>query len=104
VLAGVESIGHGIYLDDEVISQMKQRGTFLIPMLHAPRGVLKKEAGRDGTMLPQSLRKTQEVLATTPTAPARRTRRAYGSRWAPMPPSASTAPTPRSWSTSPRSA
>jgi imidazolonepropionase-like amidohydrolase len=62
VLAGVESIEHGIYLDDEVIAQMKQRGTFLVPTLHAPRGVLKKEEERPGTVLPQSLRKTHEVL------------------------------------------
>jgi len=62
VLAGVESIEHGIYLDDEVIEQMKQRGTFLVPTLHAPRGVLKKEEERPGTVLPQSLRKTHEVL------------------------------------------
>ena len=62
VLAGVESIEHGIYLDDEVIAQMKERGTFLVPTLHAPRGVLKKEEERPGTVLPQSLRKTKEVL------------------------------------------
>ena len=62
VLAGVESIEHGIYLDDEVIEQMKQRGTFLVPTLHAPRGVLKLEAERPGTLLPQSVRKTHEVL------------------------------------------
>lgn len=64
VLAGVESIEHGIYLDDEVIEQMKQRSTFLVPTLHAPRGVLKKEEERPGTVLPQSLRKTHEVLET----------------------------------------
>ena len=62
VTAGVESIEHGIYLDDEVIAQMKERGTFLVPTLHAPRGVLKKEEERPGTVLPQSLRKTHEVL------------------------------------------
>lgn len=62
ILAGVESIEHGIYLDDEAIAMMKERGTFLVPTLHAPRGVLKKEEERPGTVLPQSLRKTKEVL------------------------------------------
>ncbi len=62
VLATVESIEHGIYLDDEVIALMKLHGTFLVPTLHAPRGVLKKEEDRPGTVLPQALRKTHEVL------------------------------------------
>ena len=62
VLAGVESIEHGIYLDGEAIDLMKRHRTFLVPTLHAPRGILKKEAERPGTVLPQSLRKTHEVL------------------------------------------
>ena len=62
MLATVESIEHGIYLDDEVIALMKLHGTFLVPTLHAPRGVLKKEEDRPGTVLPQALRKTHEVL------------------------------------------
>jgi len=41
---------------------MRERGTFLVPTLHAPRGVLKLEAERPGTVLPQSLRKTHEVI------------------------------------------
>lgn len=33
VRAGVESIEHGSYLDDEAIALMKERGTFLVPTL-----------------------------------------------------------------------
>ncbi len=62
VVAGVESIEHGIYLDDEVIEEMKARSTFLVPTLHAPRGVLIREEENPGSVLPQSLRKTHEVL------------------------------------------
>jgi imidazolonepropionase-like amidohydrolase len=37
---GVRSIEHGIYLDDEAISMMLDRGAWLVPTLMAPRGVL----------------------------------------------------------------
>ena len=64
VRAGVESIEHGIFLDDEVIAEMKDRGTFLVPTLHAPLGVLKRAEANPGSVLPQSLRKTREVIDT----------------------------------------
>ena len=35
---GIRSIEHGIYLDDEAIAQMLERGTYLVPTLIAPRG------------------------------------------------------------------
>jgi imidazolonepropionase-like amidohydrolase len=41
---GVRSIEHGIFLDDEAIGMMLERGTWLVPTLVAPRGVL---AARD---------------------------------------------------------
>jgi imidazolonepropionase-like amidohydrolase len=40
VRAGIHSIEHGIYVDDEGIELMKQKGTFLVPTLVAPLGVL----------------------------------------------------------------
>ena len=43
---GIRSIEHGIYLDDEAISMMLERGTWLVPTLSAPRAVLAaSEAG-----------------------------------------------------------
>jgi len=42
VLAGVESIEHGIYLDEEACAQMKQRGTYLVATLIAPLWVLRR--------------------------------------------------------------
>jgi imidazolonepropionase-like amidohydrolase len=63
VLAGVESIEHGIYVDDEVIGEMKKRGTFLVPTLVAPVWVLRHAERMPGSVLPQSVRKTHEVMA-----------------------------------------
>ena len=40
VRAGIRSIEHGIYLDDEAIELMLERGTWLVPTLAAPRAVL----------------------------------------------------------------
>ncbi|MBT0566491.1 amidohydrolase family protein [Williamsia sp. CHRR-6] len=37
---GVRSIEHGIFLDDEAIEMMLDRGTWLVPTLHAPRSLL----------------------------------------------------------------
>lgn len=36
VLAGIDSVEHGIFLDDEVIQMMVDRGTYLVPTLVAP--------------------------------------------------------------------
>jgi imidazolonepropionase-like amidohydrolase len=50
--AGIRSIEHGIYLDDEGIDLMLQRGTWLVPTLVAPLGVL--DAVDAGASLPAS--------------------------------------------------
>ena len=63
VFAGVESIEHGIWLDEEVMAEMKRRGTFLVPTLVAPIWVLRNAERAPGSVLPQSVRKTKEVMA-----------------------------------------
>jgi imidazolonepropionase-like amidohydrolase len=50
VRAGIRSIEHGIYLDDEAIDLMLQHGTWLVATLVAPLGVL--EAADAGVSLP----------------------------------------------------
>jgi imidazolonepropionase-like amidohydrolase len=61
ILAGIHSIEHGIYLTDEIITLMKDRGTFLVPTLLAPLAVLEQgEAG--GTMPEYGIRKSREVI------------------------------------------
>jgi len=61
VLAGVESIEHGFFLDDEVIDEMKRRGTFLVPTMVAPVWSLRYAERMPGSLLPQSIRKSHEV-------------------------------------------
>ena len=61
VRAGVRSIEHGIYLDDEAIQMMIDRGTFLVPTLVAPMGVL--EAADRGINVPEyAITKTKMVM------------------------------------------
>jgi imidazolonepropionase-like amidohydrolase len=61
VRAGIRSIEHGIYLDDEAIQMMLDRGTYLVPTLVAPMGVL--EAADRGVNVPQyAIDKTKMVM------------------------------------------
>lgn len=61
VRAGVRSVEHGIYLDDEAIGMMLDRGTYLVPTLVAPQGVL--DAAAEGVRFPLSvLDKAKEVI------------------------------------------
>ncbi len=41
VLAGIDSVEHGIFLDDEVIQMMLDKGTYLVPTLVAPYFIVK---------------------------------------------------------------
>jgi imidazolonepropionase-like amidohydrolase len=61
--AGVRSIEHGIYLDDEAIDMMLQRGVYLVPTLLAPRGVL-EAAERGVAVPPHAIEKTKMVMQT----------------------------------------
>ena len=60
IRAGVHSIEHGIFLDDEALDLMLKRGTFLVPTLLAPLAVL--EAGEKGGMPEYGIRKSREVI------------------------------------------
>ena len=63
IRAGIRSIDHGIYLDDEAIGMMLERGTFLVPTLVAPVGVIK--AAEAGAAIPEaSVRKARDVVET----------------------------------------
>ena len=62
VLEGVESIEHGIYLTDEVIHEMKQRGTWLVATLVAPVWVLRFAERNPGSIPPYAIRKSKEVI------------------------------------------
>jgi imidazolonepropionase-like amidohydrolase len=61
VRAGVRSIEHGIYLDDEAIGLMLEHNAYLVPTLVAPTGVLRAAEG--GASIPENvLRKSAEVI------------------------------------------
>ncbi|HUF06667.1 MAG TPA: amidohydrolase family protein [Candidatus Binatia bacterium] len=63
IRAGIRSIDHGIYLDDEAIEMMLARGTWLVPTLVAPRGVI--DAAEAGAAIPEaSVAKAHEVVET----------------------------------------
>ena len=53
VRAGIRSIDHGIFLDDEAIELMRQRGTWFVPTLVAPQGVI--DAADAGVPLPPAV-------------------------------------------------
>jgi imidazolonepropionase-like amidohydrolase len=53
VRAGIRSIEHGIFLDDEGIELMLERGTWFVPTLVAPQGVI--DAADAGVQLPPAI-------------------------------------------------
>ena len=61
VRAGVRSVEHGIYLDDEAIGLMLDRGAWLVPTLVAPRGVL--AAAEAGMAIPDAARRKAVEVA-----------------------------------------
>jgi imidazolonepropionase-like amidohydrolase len=61
VRAGIRSIEHGIYLDDEAIALMLDRGTFLVPTLVAATGVL-DAAARGAAISDAVMAKAREVI------------------------------------------
>jgi imidazolonepropionase-like amidohydrolase len=70
VRAGVRSIEHGIYLDDEAIGLMLDRGAWLVPTLVAPRGVL--AAAEAGMAIPDAARRKAVEVAEAHAASFRR--------------------------------
>jgi imidazolonepropionase-like amidohydrolase len=63
IRAGIRSIDHGIYLDDEAIELMLGNGTWLVPTLVAPRGVI--DAAEAGAAIPEaSVAKARDVVET----------------------------------------
>ena len=61
IRTGIRSIEHGIYLDDEAIEMMLERGTYLVPTLIAPMGVL-EAADRGVNVPPTAIEKTKMVM------------------------------------------
>jgi len=62
VLAGIDSIEHGIYLDDEIIELMLAKGIFLVPTLSAPINILAQ--GEKAGIPDHIVEKTRRVADT----------------------------------------
>lgn len=60
IKAGVHSIEHGIFLDDEAIELMLENGTYLVPTLLAPVAVL--ETAEELNMPQTAVDKSKEVI------------------------------------------
>jgi imidazolonepropionase-like amidohydrolase len=61
VRAGIHSIEHGIFLDDEAIELMLEHGTYLVPTLLAPVAVV-EIAEAKGTMPEWGVKKAKETI------------------------------------------
>ncbi len=60
IRAGIDSIEHGIFLDDEAISMMLDNGTYLVPTLSA--GYLIAEEGEEAGIPKYALEKAKRVM------------------------------------------
>ncbi|MDP9295553.1 MAG: amidohydrolase family protein [Actinomycetota bacterium] len=70
VRAGIRSIEHGTYLDDEAVELMAQNGTYLVPTLLASIGVM--EAVEAGVQVPEAVLAKEKALIGIPQASFRR--------------------------------
>ncbi|MBO0783178.1 MAG: amidohydrolase family protein, partial [Ktedonobacteraceae bacterium] len=62
LLAGIASIEHGIYLDDETLEIMHQRGVYLVPTLVAPLAVVRFAEEHPDILPPVMAAKAQNVI------------------------------------------
>jgi imidazolonepropionase-like amidohydrolase len=60
--AGVATIEHGIWLDDEAIEMMKRQGAYLVPTLVAPRDVLAFADANPGALPEVVVQKARAVV------------------------------------------
>jgi imidazolonepropionase-like amidohydrolase len=63
VRAGVDSIEHGSFLDDEALDMMKQHGTYYVPTLMALQGL--SEQMQAGMYIPPAIRAKAELAMTS---------------------------------------
>jgi imidazolonepropionase-like amidohydrolase len=63
IRAGVDSIEHGSFLDDEALDMMKQHGTYYVPTLMALQGL--SEQMQSGMYIPPPVRAKAELAMTS---------------------------------------
>lgn len=59
VSAGIDSLEHGVDLDDDLIGRMVEQGVFVVPTLSAPLNILK--AGREAGIPAEYIEKTERL-------------------------------------------
>ena len=64
IIAGIASIEHGIYLDDEAIQMMLDRGVYLVPTLVAPQDVIDVARANPGTLPDYAVQKAEQVMVS----------------------------------------
>ena len=65
IRAGIDSIEHGSFLDDEALDMMKQRGTYLVPTLLAPQG-LREQMAKRANIPPAIREKAERAMKAAP--------------------------------------
>lgn len=65
VRAGIDSLEHGVGLDEEIVEEMAERGTFLVPTLSAPANIIARgeEAGIPAEFVDKTRRLFDEHVA-----------------------------------------
>jgi imidazolonepropionase-like amidohydrolase len=62
IRAGIDSIEHGSFLDDEALDMMKQKGTYYVPTLMAAQGL--SEQIQKGVAMPPAIKvKAEDAIA-----------------------------------------
>ncbi len=61
IAAGVDTVDHGSFLDDEAIAAMKANGIWLVPTMMAPAAALQQ--ARAGMLAPATIPKAEEAAA-----------------------------------------
>lgn len=65
VRAGIDSVEHGVGLDEEIVEEMAERGTFLVPTLSAPANIIARgeQAGIPAEFVDKTKRLFDEHVA-----------------------------------------
>ena len=65
IRAGIDSIEHGSFLDDEALDMMKARGTYYVPTLMAAQG-LRERIANGGKLPPEIREKAERAMKAVP--------------------------------------
>ena len=65
IRAGIDSIEHGSFLDDEALDMMKARGTYYVPTLMAAQG-LRERIASGGKLPPEIKEKAERAMKAVP--------------------------------------